>query len=164
MATPATSGRQDFLVGSDPVSEAQECAGVLYAPPPERPLRRRTSRSNVGSSPRTLVSPNPGDSASGPRACVLPDDVSWGVPMDRAPYATGDRLGLLLSDSPHAAVVSVVMRSGATDPRRGWRLLCRDTDSDRSNDVPVYCGADGTGDLLRPARPVGMGGLRGARP
>lgn len=73
--------------------------------------------------------------------------------MDGAPYATGDRLELLLPDGQHDAVVSVVMRSGASDPERRWRLLCRDADTDRSIDIPVYCADDGTGDLVRPAQP-----------
>ncbi|MBW3659910.1 MAG: hypothetical protein KY457_14825 [Actinobacteria bacterium] len=83
--------------------------------------------------------------------------------MDRAPYATGDRLQLLLPDGQREAVVSVVIPSGATDPRRRWRLLCRDADTDWCIDLPVYCGDDGAGDLVRPARPVGSVVLPGAR-
>lgn len=84
--------------------------------------------------------------------------------MERPPYATGDRLRLLLPDGQQDAVVSVVMRSGATDPRRRWRLLCREADTDRSLDVPVYCADDGTGDLVRPVPPIRSGAVPGARP
>lgn len=72
--------------------------------------------------------------------------------MERAPYSTGDRVELLLEDGPRIAAVSIVMRTDAGDPARRWRLLCRDLD-DRSIELPVYCGDDGTGDNVR--RPAG---------
>lgn len=66
--------------------------------------------------------------------------------MGTAPYSTGDRLELLLPEGSRPATVSVVMRTGASDPRRHWRLLCRDLDTGTSIEIPIYCGDDGTGD------------------
>lgn len=68
--------------------------------------------------------------------------------MERAPYSAGDRLRVLLDDGPRDAVVSVVLESQASDPGRRWRLLCREADTDRSIDVPLYCGDDGAGDRV----------------
>jgi hypothetical protein len=74
-----------------------------------------------------------------------------GSAVGRAPYATGDHVELLLPDGPRSATVSVVVESGASDPHRRWRLLCRDDADGRSIDVPIYCGDDGHGDGVCPA-------------
>jgi hypothetical protein len=74
--------------------------------------------------------------------------------MAEAPYSTGDRLPAATGDGTRTVVVSSVVALKAINPRRRWRLLCRDVDGSPI-DVPLYCGDDGSGD--RVWRPRGDG-------
>lgn len=69
--------------------------------------------------------------------------------MDNQPYHSGERVELHLPDGPRTVVIGTVISTSAQDPHRRWRLLCRDEADGSSIDLPVYCGDDGNGDLLR---------------
>lgn len=74
--------------------------------------------------------------------------------MSTAPYATGDRIDLVLDGVHRTVVVGSIVAIPAHDPHRRWRLLCRDEATGTSIDLPVYCGDDGTGDLLGSGDPA----------
>jgi hypothetical protein len=73
--------------------------------------------------------------------------------MAEAPYSAGDRLRAATGEGIRIVVSSVVALK-AINPRRPWRLLCRDVDGSPI-DVPLYCGDDGSGDRIW--RPLGDG-------
>lgn len=67
-----------------------------------------------------------------------------------APYSQGDVVEVRLGERPTTAIVSAVLVTSACDPRRRWRVLCRDTGSGMGIGTPLYCGDDGVGDRLAP--------------
>jgi hypothetical protein len=69
--------------------------------------------------------------------------------MTTPPYAAGDRIVLGLDEGPRSVIVSALVSLPAPDPSRRWRLLCRDAIDGSSIELPVYCGEDGVGDLVR---------------
>lgn len=86
--------------------------------------------------------------------------------MPAPPYEAGDRVVVSLdgaSPGSTPAIVAHVVATGAGDPRRRWRLLCRSTADDRPLGTPLHCGDDGVGEHVRPAPVRGIGDGPGAR-